>query len=157
MSIYTASVPVYRGYTFPVWSIILGWCLAFSSVAAVPIVAIYTLYSKSGAKSVSVSPSKSPRKPANAAGALGAASVTSGGSKAASRKSTPSHGHHCVSAGAGGGGGAKSMSVVNYNGGVNKSQLSDGDHIGVALSLPPDQHQQHHQYRGGSSMKEEML
>lgn len=41
MSIYTASVPTYRGYTFPLWSIILGWCLAFSSVAAVPIVAAW--------------------------------------------------------------------------------------------------------------------
>lgn len=41
MSIYTAPTPVYRGYTFPLWSIISGWCLAFSSVIAVPIVAIW--------------------------------------------------------------------------------------------------------------------
>lgn len=41
MSIYTAGVPTYRGYTFPLWSIILGWCLAFSSVAAIPIVAAW--------------------------------------------------------------------------------------------------------------------
>lgn len=40
MSITTASVPTYRGYTFPIWSVVLGWMLAFSSVAAVPIVAI---------------------------------------------------------------------------------------------------------------------
>lgn len=62
MSIYTASVPVYRGYTFPLWSIVLGWCLVFSSVAAVPIVAIYTWCCNNPKTAGSVSPSKSPRK-----------------------------------------------------------------------------------------------
>lgn len=50
MSIYTASTPVYRGYTFPLWSVILGWCLAFSSVSAVPIVAAWYWYTHRGKK-----------------------------------------------------------------------------------------------------------
>lgn len=66
MSIYTASVPVYRGYTFPLWSIILGWCLAFSSVAAIPIVAIWTWCSNDD-KTLNASPGKSPRKRASGA------------------------------------------------------------------------------------------
>lgn len=60
MSIYTASVPTYRGYTFPLWSIILGWCLAFSSVSAVPIVAAWHWYTHRGKRLET--PEKSPRK-----------------------------------------------------------------------------------------------
>ena len=39
MSIFSATVPTYRGYTFPIWSVVAGWALAFSSVSAIPIVA----------------------------------------------------------------------------------------------------------------------
>lgn len=50
---YTASVPTYRGYTFPLWSIILGWMLAFSSVSAVPIVAGWYWYTHRGKQLIS--------------------------------------------------------------------------------------------------------
>lgn len=39
MSIFSAETPTYRGYKFPVWSVVAGWTLAFSSVSAIPIVA----------------------------------------------------------------------------------------------------------------------
>ena len=109
MSIYTAPRPVYRGYVFPLWSVSLGWCLAFSSVAAIPIVAFCTWYTN-GAKAISASPSKSPRKPGCASGPCnaprGAGGGGGGGSRntsSATRKSPTSH-RHC-----------KSISV-NYSG-----------------------------------------
>lgn len=46
MSLYTATVPTYRYYTFPLWSVYLGWCLAFSSVSAIPIVAALHWYKR---------------------------------------------------------------------------------------------------------------
>lgn len=102
MSIYTASVPVYRGYTFPVWSIVLGWCLAFSSVAAVPIVAIYT-WCSNGTKAISVSPSKSPRKPA------GGSSYSASGSRNSATRKSPSQSHcKAISVKYGGTGGIQS-------------------------------------------------
>lgn len=89
MSIYTASVPVYRGYSFPLWSIILGWCLAFSSVAAIPIVAVWTWLSSRGKTPIGSSPEKSPKKRAS-----GLDSVASG------HKKSPSAGQHYKSAAA---------------------------------------------------------
>ena len=63
LSISTATVPVYRGYTFPRWSVVLGWCLAFSSVSAVPIVAIYTWFAGHNKQPTRPSSSaKSPRR-----------------------------------------------------------------------------------------------
>lgn len=88
MSIYTASVPVYRGYTFPVWSIVLGWCLVFSSVAAVPIVAFCTWWSK-GTKAISVTPSKSPKKPGSVAGSTGCGLHSREKDREATKRLTP--------------------------------------------------------------------
>lgn len=63
MSIYTASTPIYRNYVFPYWSMVLGWLLAFSSVAAVPIFAIYHYTKLYFCKKTSITSSPStPRK-----------------------------------------------------------------------------------------------
>jgi hypothetical protein len=145
MSIYTASVPTYRGYTFPLWSVVLGWCLAFSSVAAVPIVAIWTICSSSGNEAISVSPSKSPRKPNTSAGAL--STTSGGGSKNVSRKSTPSLGHHHQC--------RKSMSTTNYG---DVAQQRDIRATSSVINLPLDhQHHHHHCYKEGTRIEEEML
>lgn len=85
MSIYTASVPTYRGYTFPLWSIILGWCLAFSSVAAVPIVAALHWYTHRGNKLGSRE--KSARK-RSSRGSSSAASSKHGSNK---KSTSPNH------------------------------------------------------------------
>ena len=80
MSIYTAQRPTYRGYTFPLWSIILGWCLAFSSVAAIPIVAVYHWYWAYVNRGKELStPDKSARK--RDRGSSSVASSRHGGSK----------------------------------------------------------------------------
>lgn len=79
MSIYTAPVPTYRNYTFPLWSIILGWCLAFSSVVAVPIVAFWYFFCSKDKD----------RKPSRSGG-------TASGSSSRHGKRTPNH-HRSVS------------------------------------------------------------
>lgn len=84
MSIYTASVPTYRGYTFPLWSIILGWCLAFSSVSAIPIIAAWHWWSQRDLDAIG--PGKSSRK----RGERGSSSASGTSSKHLSRKS-PNH------------------------------------------------------------------
>jgi len=81
MSIYTASTPVYRGYTFPLWSIVLGWCLAFSSVAAIPVVALLTWCRHGSTGHALNTPSKSPRKSRATSGAGSVASGATGGTR----------------------------------------------------------------------------
>lgn len=46
MSIVTTPGPTYRGYVFPLWSVVLGWTLAFSSVAVIPIFALWRFFTK---------------------------------------------------------------------------------------------------------------
>lgn len=38
----------YSNYQFPLWADILGWCISFSCIAAVPIRAIWLMLGKSG-------------------------------------------------------------------------------------------------------------
>lgn len=158
MSIYTASVPVYRGYTFPVWSIVLGWCLAFSSVAAVPIVAFYTWYTK-GTKSISTSPSKSPKKPGGGGGGSSysghGGGVSSRNASSATRKS-PSHSqckpmavNYCST------GGIQS-SIPSGVGGIqsgNQMTTTNTTITSNIITSPTD----HLYNRGSSRIKEDML
>lgn len=121
MSIYTAPQPVYRGYTFPLWSIILGWCLAFSSVAAIPIVAILTWCNKSN-RALSASPEKSPRKRTG-----GADSVASSRHGSGTRKS-PSQHYKSVS-----------VSCANPNQGDG-----NGSGLTTTTTILTTPHEQHH-------------
>lgn len=84
MSIYTATVPTYRNYTFPTWSVVLGWCLAFSSVSAIPIVAVWHWYSKWDQPDKSTIRKRSSR---------GSSSITSSRHGSKTNKS-PNHFHH---------------------------------------------------------------
>lgn len=111
MQIYTASKITYRNYTYPVWSIVLGWCLAFSSVAAIPIVAICYWYNHKWHKAL---PDKSLRK-------RGASSVASS-SKHGSSKKSPNH---------------RSVSQVSYTGG---GQNATGGSITTILAKQQQQH-----------------
>lgn len=38
----------YSNYQFPLWADILGWCISFSCIAAVPVRAIWLILGKSG-------------------------------------------------------------------------------------------------------------
>lgn len=85
-SLYTAVVPTYRGYTFPIWSVILGWCLTFSSVIAVPIFAIvHYIKVKNGSRR---------RTRSGGAASSAASSRHNTGGGANSGKKTPGSQHH---------------------------------------------------------------
>lgn len=152
MSIYTAPTPVYRGYTFPLWSVRLGWCLAFSSVAAIPIVAI-CYWCTNGSTPISVSPSKSPRKPGCASGSYsatrGAGGAGGGGSRntsSATRKSPPSQ-NQCksISVNYSGTGGVQSGLIGGFGG----SQMTTTTNV---ITAPIE-----HYNSGLPRIKEDML
>lgn len=63
MSIVTTPGPIYRGYIFPWWSRVLGWTLAFSSVTAIPIVALWKFFNrKSKRDKASITLEKRPKR-----------------------------------------------------------------------------------------------
>lgn len=85
MSMWTAEPPTYRGYKFPIWSVIFGWILAFSSVSAVPIVAIWYYFS---AKSTEKSPRRRDQGGTSGSATGKTVSVSCGGDGQAQRTQT---------------------------------------------------------------------